>query len=360
MPIKTSGAWKSESGVVTWLAGVKAGVYPVVGSTVERSPGKVAKGEAMPFGPNPTVGEWAKRRSVPERHVWNRVKKCAACGKPNAYTLVTCNSCGGELPDEEAKTPNLFMGIVYGLDAIGLSLRSQTEDVLVIDDLLALSPCHLNAIAASHFVPDLRNLFSNPKKGLNLVKQMHSACTGVFTSQFAGALASLVKDPPADPSALVAAGFNSPPSQYQIHLQYILLPLIPFQAAQLLAGVHFTKGRFFPYAFVVAALAACADKGVSFDPETAKLEEITARLAEMGVVYEVYWQAAYDQYLALQEKHGAWLPENFAGEETDPKAPSVEADKLALQSYGRPYADAKPAANNHYKYAKAPGSVPDF
>lgn len=37
-----------------------------------------------------------------------------------------------------------------------------------------------------------------------------------------------------DLRGLVAAGFNSPPSQYQLHMQFMLPPFLPFQYWQYL------------------------------------------------------------------------------------------------------------------------------
>lgn len=46
--------------------------------------------------------------------MYNKVRKCA-CGKPNAYTLDTCNACGKSIADTPiSTTPNVFMGFVYG------------------------------------------------------------------------------------------------------------------------------------------------------------------------------------------------------------------------------------------------------
>ena len=43
-------------------------------------------------------------------------------------------------------------------------------------------------------------------------------------------------------------GLNFPPSQYQLHLQFMLPPLMPFHWKLYKEGVHFTPGRFFPLA----------------------------------------------------------------------------------------------------------------
>ena len=45
----------------------------------------------------------------------NKVKKCA-CGKPNAYTMESCNNCGSALRDVPiSTTPNLFVGMIFGV-----------------------------------------------------------------------------------------------------------------------------------------------------------------------------------------------------------------------------------------------------
>ena len=65
----------------------------------------------------------------------------------------------------------------------------------------------------------------------------------------------------------VVAGLNAPPSQYQLHLQYLLPPLLPRQLQLYRAGNHFTKDRFLPLDWVLAALDALAAKGVAFDED---------------------------------------------------------------------------------------------
>jgi hypothetical protein len=46
----------------------------------------------------------------------NKVKKCPACGKPNAFTLKNCNACGEELGSVKISyTNNVFTGFIYGI-----------------------------------------------------------------------------------------------------------------------------------------------------------------------------------------------------------------------------------------------------
>merc|ERR1711865_1117685 len=54
----------------------------------------------------------------------------------------------------------------------------------------------------------------------------------------------------------VIAAFNLPPSQFQLHLQYMLPPLTPQHMALWQRGVHFTSMRHFPLEYMLAALSA--------------------------------------------------------------------------------------------------------
>lgn len=168
----------------------------------------------------------------------NRVKRCPQCNKPNAFTLSHCNACGYNLTAVEISfTNNIFTGFIYGIARgpfpFTISLRSQTPEVMVFDDLLALSPCHLNTIPCNCYIPDVRTLFSQPKAGLQLVQTLFDAAWGVASEQFIGNAAWRAKMYAGDvtPESLrphVIAGFNFPPSQYQLHLQFMLPPLTPF------------------------------------------------------------------------------------------------------------------------------------
>eukprot|EP01064_Diplonema_japonicum_P009390 TRINITY_DN1688_c1_g2_i1.p1 TRINITY_DN1688_c1_g2~~TRINITY_DN1688_c1_g2_i1.p1 ORF type:complete len:383 (+),score=91.98 TRINITY_DN1688_c1_g2_i1:41-1150(+) len=365
---RQSGAWKTPDGKVEWLADVKDGVYPNVPTTGERVKGKVTKEEGHPFGGGPSVKEWGDKHGVSEQMV-NFVKKCGACGKPNAKTLPCCNACGSSLKETAVTTtPNLFTCIVYGYDAVGLSLRHQDEDLLVIDDLLALSPCHLNSIWAKDWIPDARYLFRNPVAGLKIAEKMFAACEKAYKEQFVsneGFMKSYVKNAPENPMDLIACGFNTPPSQYQLHLQFVMMPLLPFQAGQMLKGVHFTKYRFCPIGYILESLQVAGQAGLKMDITLdTTMESIIEKMDAAGVSYEKHWEKAFGEYQNAQNSHGNWDPTAFAsasGILDDEAVKKLEtSDKLALQSYGRPYADGKPCVSNHYKFAKTPGTVKEF
>ena len=79
------------------------------------------------------------------------------------------------------------MGFVFGLQKdpfpLNISMRHQTVDHMVFDDLLALSSCHLNAIATAQYIPDFRFLLASPQ-GTNLATTLRDSCIEVFRNQF--------------------------------------------------------------------------------------------------------------------------------------------------------------------------------
>jgi hypothetical protein len=63
----------------------------------------------------------------------------------------------------------------------------------------------------------------------------------------------------------VCAGLNYPPSQYQLHVQFILPPLLPFHYHLYQRGTHFTHKRFFPVEYVTRNAARYTDISVTHD-----------------------------------------------------------------------------------------------
>ena len=214
--------------------------------------------------------------AVLRRQLLNNVKKCPGCGKPNAYTLDTCNGCGADLSAVPlSHTNNVFTGFVFGIARgpfpFTISLRAQTPRTLVFDDLLALSPCHVNAIPTDAYLPDIRGLFARPRAGLALVDRLFGAVWGVARAQFLGRAGWARRVMGAEAAGLPAeairahaiTGFNFPPSQYQLHLQFMLPPCTPFHWSLFQKGVHCTPRRFFPFEYVRAALAALVAAGAA-------------------------------------------------------------------------------------------------
>lgn len=181
------------------------------------------------------------------RQLRNTVKKCASCGKMCGWSLAQCNSCGADLPSEVSFSHNLFMGFVYGVGKapfpLTISIRRQTSELVVFDDILSLSPCHLNVIPTTAFIPDWRFLLRRPAEGLRLICQLEGAAWGCV-EEFLKHDAWRTKMLRADPSGKrqqdfrqhVIAGCNFPPSQFQLHIQYFMMPFLPFQYKMYLDG----------------------------------------------------------------------------------------------------------------------------
>lgn len=203
--------------------------------------------QSEPFFPG-TVTEFVARHSGKPhyeelvRQTRNRVKRCPFCKKPNAFTLAACNGCGQSLGAvEESFTNNIFTGFIYGIQRgpfpFTISIRSQTERFLVFDDLLQCSSCHLNCIPCNTYIPDIRSLFEAPRRGVTLIKEMFQAAWEAAEGQYL-TNKSWKEKFIADGDQLsneelktyIFSGFNFPPSQYQLHLQFVVPPLLPFHS----------------------------------------------------------------------------------------------------------------------------------
>jgi len=111
-----------------------------------------------------------------------RVKTCPSsmCKKVNGFTLKSCSNCGASLEHaaEEDPAPNTFVGFVYGVglnerrEPLWISIRCETPDVLVCDDMHPASPCHLLAIPMSRYIQDWRFLLLFPRVGLQILEDL--------------------------------------------------------------------------------------------------------------------------------------------------------------------------------------------
>jgi len=253
---------------------------------------------------------------------------------------------------------------------------------------------------------DWRFLLKRPAEGAAIIRELRSLCERVVREQFLTDKAwrkstfALKKDGDktrefTDDEIVECAltGLNLPPSQFQLHLQYILPPFIPYQHFMLLSGNHFTKGRFFPFEFIVDALEAVAKdpsiiSGLTIDDSTS-LDDILPRLSKCAahVDYDEYHARMTARAERVHDMLANWSPEDFGGflagdklyKFTEVKAngdgtyechydkDSVStadirsltgADKKILQNYGRPYTpDTDKPVGTYYKYAKDPSKL---
>jgi len=313
------------------------------------------------------------------RQMNNKVRVCT-CGKPVAFTLPNCNGCGLDLTKTPITTStNIFSSFVYGVQKgafpYTISMRGQDENVLVFDDLLALTPAHLNVIPTNQYVPDWRYLCNNPREGLKLIDSLYYSAWKVLQEQYLSNKewrSKIIKgsDNLKDEEFLnhLACGCNYPPSQYQLHLQFMLPPFLPQHWLLYLKDLHFTYERFFPVEYIRAVLCLNIKYKVV---EDTKIEDIIAFYNSKGVNYQQIWRDCYDKYAESHKLLSNWSPEDFDGifigdslyaikenntavlvdGPADSKAIQAQ-DKLILQNYGRPYNDAGKPTGGYYSFAR--------
>ncbi len=364
-------------GQTGWLARAKPAAHQhgIVNCAAEQSPPLFAGDPAAYVA---TAPDEETRQRLAEQ-LRNKVRKCRVCNKPNAFTLTVCNGCSSDLSDVEIGfTNNVFssfvLGIAKGPFPFVVSMRRQSEEMLVIDDLLALTRVHLNCIPATRYIPDFLTLLQSPHRGLALIDAMFEECWRVVEEQFwpkREALFSANATSLAELRRHVIAGFNWPPSQYQLHLQFMLPPMLPFQMLACTKRVHFTFGRFFPFEYVRAML-----KCPTHYPwkETSPIEELfDFYRSQHGLNYATVHAQSYERYMHSNDVLANWNPADFQGAvcgsqflpfgaNGEPQEAATEAiesaeavaaaDKLVLQNYGRPYDAAGKPSGTYYKYAK--------
>jgi len=335
----------------------------------------------------------------------NTVKVCAQCGKACAHTLNACNSCGASLAGVPCTyTDNVFMGFVYGIGKgrfpYKISVRKQTTDLLCFDDPLSMAVVHLNAIPTDVYIPDCRYLFTDPTRGLALVDKLLGAAATVAMEQYWSLPSFREKffagesvPSPTEIASIALCGMNYPPSMYQLHLQFIHPPLLPFHFSQTLRNEHFHHGRFLPFEYLREALALGERARMTVKEDTT-LQDIMCRLKELGVDYDAAHSSMMKRCQLLQKRFSPWRVDDFAYQVMDgnvfqarrpdeASSPASEvarreedaslleampdesaaviqkADTEALQNYGRPYVNGKPSGT-YYMFPKDPSEVASF
>jgi len=360
-----------------YLAGFK-GSFPEVPASVEVIGPPVAG----------AVDGLGKENKQLARYLYNDVKVCAKCGRPCACTQKSCQCCGALLDGVPVtQTENVMMGFIFGVERtrqfpLVISIRRQTDDSIVFDDLLAMSSCHFNALPTRQYLPDWRWLLRDPGAAKRLLDTLEAEAwqaTLAFLQQEdwrkfvyrEGVTPETVREN-------VICGFNSPPSQFQLHMQWIVPPLLPFHHHRLLLRTHAQQGRWFPLEYVRQLLDILDAAGESFDTQAeTSTEDIIAHFAARGVAYDAVWTRCYERYCASYRALGKWKPDDFSyvacedklydiqgvlsdgrvllGEEARGADPArvQEGDKLLLQNYGRKYRDNGKPGGTYYKHHKA-------
>lgn len=334
---------------------------------------------------NGTLDSLAQRNEELSRYLYNDVKVCAKCGRPCGNNQKACQQCGASLADVPVtQTENVMMGFIFGVERtlklpLMISIRRQSDTVIVFDDLLAMSSCHLNALLTSHYCQDWRWLLRDPVTASGLLNEMVNEAWQTTLSFWAnerwrkfvyreGVTLEMVRDN-------IICGFNSPPSQFQLHLQWIVLPLTPFHHQKLLDGLHAQQGRWFPLEYVTKILDVLVSEGQTYDVQAStSVDEIIQHFNSKGVHYEEVWAERYQTYCKSYALSN-WKVEDFKyvvfqgqvheiqealpdgrvclGEKLNINPVSLHhEDKLLLQNYGRRI-DHDCPGGTYYKHHKA-------
>jgi len=172
----------------------------------------------------------------------------------------------------------------------------------------------------------------------------------------------------------IACGFNYPPSQYQLHLQFMLPIFTPFHWKYYNKGGHFTYERFLNYEFVEAALKfLVSSKSKLKDAPNMSIADIFKHFESKGVSYTKSWKSCYNRYGSSHRALATWDPADFnfatlndgqkwfdaqnviqQTKDVPDYASLKKQDKLFLQNYGRPYKAANKPSGTYYKFAKTP------
>lgn len=309
----------------------------------------------------------------------NKVKLCPNCQKACAHTMHQCNNCCTHLTEDTlAATDNVLMAFVFGIQKgrfpLTISMRACTKEFLVFDDPLCVSVCHLNVIPTKVYIPDLCYLFKDPLRGRKIVhamlEQVDTVCLEQHWSDEKFRAAYLQAAPGREAlRSMGTAGMNFPPSQQQLHLQYVHGPMLPFQYAVFKDGLHLQYKRFFPVQFLLDSLAA-GDKVRLDVHENTDIEEIIQMAAVVGVDYDSYWSQMCAQVNTIQKSCSPWreadfmyriVGKNVYDAQTGQELPELNvkaiqaADVKRLQSYG--CGATEPGRCCYYPFAKRAAEI---
>lgn len=252
--------------------------------------------------------------------------------------------------------------------------------MLCFDDPLSISPCHLNCVPTDTYCADWRYLLTDPPAGLKLLQDMCHQASAVASEQFWGDDAFRLRflggeAPPSVESIpdLGAVGFNFPPSIFQLHLQFMHPPWLPFHIDLLRKKKHVTLGRFFPLPYVCKVLRLGDAARMAIDDST-PIEDIIAKFDALGVNYADEHAAMITRVMEANRRFAPWKKADFqhvvhngavydtnlTAEEGYDVGQMQKEDTRILQSYGRSRAEDGQTSCTYYRFAKKPAEVCEF
>lgn len=213
------------------------------------------------------------------------------CGKVCARSVDTCNKCGRNeftvLEPEKKGYYNVLALMLYGLNLNPFSTPDKPADLVwwvhdnlppppktntntqcvVVDDALQIMPFHVLAVPTKLYVREWRHLFVNPELGLDLVSELYRSAQEACRRQVSNFLNPLSNNNIHEKNFenYMTCGFNLLPSQAQLHLQALCMPISLNQQEKYEKGEHFTLWRFFPVKYVYKLLLQAKDYRATTD-----------------------------------------------------------------------------------------------
>ena len=380
-----------------YLAGAKAnedeGRWPYAYVEIEAEDKPKFSGSVLEF-----IEKYSEKFPNIYRQLSNRVKICPKCRKSCAFSLTSCNNCSCDLSSEPiSRGDNSLTGFIYGIRYcqnydLGTSIRYQDENFFVYDDIMQTTMIHLNSIPTFVYIPDFRYLLSRPSIGLEIVGNLFRVgniaakkmlentnfCNKFYSEKARKDMMRMGFDDWIDTN--VFAGFIFPPSQCQLHLQFILPPYVPYHSVLLAEGKHGDMGRFFPYRFVMKILETAIQESIQI--EFKEIEEMT------GIELANYLSKRYkiDYYKFFEECVGTnsrvsdycanWKSDDFEYVVIDKRivvkrddgkvetgisaVDMIKEDQKRFQSYGKHRKGEGGMKLQYYSYARSPGELKDW
>eukprot|EP00439_Symbiodinium_sp_Y106_P077234 s573_g16.t1 len=294
------------------------------------------------------------------RYMYNDVKVCDRCGRPCAHNQKACQGCGHTLENVPiTQTENVMMGFIFGVERtlkfpLMISIRRQTDHVIVFDDLLAMlhGYASLNITYQKHCccmvvhmspqrspdkpllpgrpsdglhmylavgqksdvglrVQDWRWLLRDPSTALGLLDEMEGeawqATLSFFSDEQWFQLAAI---PISVAFAVDCAASDAIPSlEAELEQQLCLFVVgdAEFSSRKLLDGLHAQRGRWFPLEYVRRILDELVAEGKTFDIRAdTPVDEIIQYFNSKGEV----WAECYQKYCASYALSN-WKAEDF-------------------------------------------------
>ena len=296
------------------------------------------------------------------RYLENESRLCSndKCKKQNAVTKETCSRCGHVVGAIHKSTGNI-MAMSLGLRGFPISLRFESADIFVADNLKSAAPVDLMAIPKGNYIPEWCHLLLNPQEGLSMHQSLTNGLLSVTCTQFLDVLRSYCRDDsamevePLKQKLLLWMAYTSPGSQQHLHLKLQGPCLLPAQQQRVRNGEFMKSSRHYPAEYVRKVLEheLWHPREGGWNPDALQLAQIGEYFSRHGISYDEHFQDSLEAYknqedFAFAEAdfdgkvENGKVVRNLAATETEMSQPEMspkeveERDRQVLGNYGQP------------------------